>query len=366
MKLFFLFLIILMSGAKGVVKAQMEVRLSGKIQGAEHKYIYLRSAAQRTMIDSVLSSDGSFAFRRPFPNPDLFLINVENVKGGIQVFADNNEVKISGTTSGFQDVVITGSRENEIFLRYKQIMSGASITADDMAKYQTAMGVKDSATMKTIDAYYNRKTEESFNKLIEYIKEHRDSYVWAYFLQNVRGFDPEFWQRQYSLYMLLDDKVKNTENSKRFVARYQKEMSLIEGKPAIPFSQPDPDGHIVSLSDFKGKYVLIDFWASWCGPCRKENPNLVKTYNKFKDKGFEILSISLDQPGKKSDWLKAIKTDQLTWTQVSDLKFWDNEIAKMYGVTSIPSNFLINPNGVIIGKNLRGASLTEKLQLVVK
>ena len=131
------------------------------------------------------------------------------------------------------------------------------------------------------------------------------------------------------------------------------------GKPAPEIELPTSDGKTIKLSDYKGKIVLVDFWASWCGPCRQENPNVVKAYNQYKDKGFTILGVSLDQ--KKEPWLKAIEKDQLTWSHVSDLKYWQNEVAVQYGINSIPASYLLDPNGKIIGKNLRGEALAKKL-----
>ena len=132
----------------------------------------------------------------------------------------------------------------------------------------------------------------------------------------------------------------------------------------MEFSQADPEGKQVSLSSFRGKYVLVDFWASWCRPCREENPNVVKAFNKYKEKNFTVFDVSLDQ--SRAPWLKAIRTDNLDWTQVSDLKGWNNEAAGKYNIQSIPQNFLIDPQGKVIAKNLRGPELHSRLEELLK
>ena len=148
-------------------------------------------------------------------------------------------------------------------------------------------------------------------------------------------------------------------------AQMQRNAGLV-GREAPEITLPDVNGNIVKLSSFRGKYVLVDFWASWCSPCRHENPNVVKAYNQFKNKNFTILGVSLDKPGEKDKWLKAIKDDKLEWTQVSDLKYWDSEVVLLYNIEGIPYNVLIDPNGKVIAESLRGDALEAKLQEVLK
>jgi peroxiredoxin len=168
------------------------------------------------------------------------------------------------------------------------------------------------------------------------------------------------------VFLSLAEKLRNGPAGKEMAERIEVAKKTGVGRMAMDFTQNDTLGNPVSLSSFKGKYVLIDFWASWCGPCRQENPNVVKAFNNYKDKGFTVLGVSLDQPNAKDKWMKAIHDDNLTWTQVSDLKFWKNEVAVQYGIQAIPQNFLIDPQGKIIGKNLRGEGLNKKLEELFK
>ena len=169
-----------------------------------------------------------------------------------------------------------------------------------------------------------------------------------------------------ALYQGLSASVRSTLRGQRIGEQIKRLQKVAVGAIAPDFTQNTPDNLPVKLSSLRGQYVLIDFWASWCGPCRQENPNLVKAFNTYKDKGFTILSVSLDQENGREAWVKAIQKDNLTWTHVSDLKFWNNAVAQEYGVHAVPQNFLLDPSGKIVAINLRGEELQSTLDKLLK
>jgi peroxiredoxin len=213
------------------------------------------------------------------------------------------------------------------------------------------------------DAVIDSLLTEMTTATVAFVKSHTDSYVSLdiifYILTN-----PDEIATAESLFSELPKNLQETRLGKIIADRLNSAKKIAVGAIAPDFTQNTPDGKPVSLSDFRGKYVLVDFWASWCGPCRRENPTVVKAYNKFKDKGFTVLGVSLDKD--KDRWLAAIEKDKLTWTQVSDLEYWQNAAAQLYSIQSIPSNVLVNPEGEIIAKNLRGDDLLNKLAEILK
>ena len=203
-----------------------------------------------------------------------------------------------------------------------------------------------------------RCTLEKKQLVINYTKSHPSSIVSAYEIYSNFSYNPRLGQLD-SLYQELDTNLRTTYFGRIIENIIEKEKLTAIGKPAPEFSANDVNGKPIALSSFKGKYVLIDFWASWCGPCRQENPNVVKAYHRFHDKGFDIFGVSLDRD--KVKWLEAINKDGLDWTQVSDLKGWESASVSLYGVQGIPMNYLLDKNGIIVAKGLRGDELENKL-----
>jgi peroxiredoxin len=235
-----------------------------------------------------------------------------------------------------------------------------------LPSYQAARKAKDEATVKAIEAQV-KVIEKGMEDSVytPFARNHPQSPLALYILQLYAQDDPDAPVLR-TLFDGLSPAVRGSKAGKDLDEKLAIAAKTSVGSMAMDFTQNDTLDRPVSLSSFKGKYVLLDFWASWCGPCRMENPTVVSAYAKYHGKGFDILSVSLDRPGDKEKWIKAIHADGLAWTHVSDLQFWNNAVAKAYGVGSIPQNFLIDPQGKIIGKGLRGDELEKKLDEIYK
>ena len=274
-------------------------------------------------------------------------------KGNYKVVSADSLSKATITGTKVQsDYLEFNTKTNALLTQWQQITQ----------RFQKAMAKKDSFEMKAIQAEARPLHAKLEATLDSFIYSHPDSYVSLDLVADNKTsvIDPETFD---PFYKALSPRVLNSFTGKRITEKYEKAKQTFVGK-AFDFTQEDVAGNPFKLSSLRGKYVLVDFWASWCGPCRAENPNLLKAYQELKDKNFEIVSISLDE--NKNAWLKAVEKDALPWKQVSDLKGWKNEVAIKYGVTAVPQNLLINPEGVIVAKNLRGEGLTEKLTAVMK
>jgi len=357
--------VLVMTGLAGM--AQEGYHISGHLTGAEGKKIYLNSRKGDAILkDSVQSADGSFSFSGKVDEPYIYTVNVEGIRGGVVVFVENGAITVNGDVKEFTKAVVTGSKEHEVYAQMDKLRRAGSVTQEEAKNYQEFKKNNDTAAMKRIEDDFNKKGDAMLVEMKKFITDHKDSYVAAFTLNmfnNSGGIKtPEATELLYTLSPAMQNSFFGSEMKKRF----EKESMLAIGKTAPDFVQNDVNGNPLTLSSLRGKYVLVDFWASWCKPCRAENPNVVKSYTAYKEKSFTVLGVSLDQPGKKDDWVKAIEDDGLTWNHVSDLKFWDNAIAQQYGIRSIPANLLLDPNGKIIAKNLRGEDLEKTLAEMIK
>ncbi len=362
------------------VMAQEPFAIKGDVKGLKtgDKVFLIYADGGQRKTDSAVVNNGAFEFKGTVKAPtngNLFLnknpyVNrpakgeVLDMKG---FYIEPTTFKVEGTDS-LKHVKIVGSKINDDNAKLAAMMKPVDAKIEVLMKEYNAYTPeqrKDEAFMEAFYDKYEALNKEKNPYYEKFVTENPDAYISLVSVRSMMGsdFDPKAVE---PAFMKLSAALKETETGKRI-------KSTIDGAKktqvgiVTDFSQNDKDGKLVKLSDFRGKYVLVDFWAAWCGPCRQENPNVVEAYNKFKDKNFTVLGVSLDGMTDKTrttkeDWLKAIKDDNLTWTHVSDLKGWDNEVSKGYGVQGIPFNFLVDAKGKIVARNLRGAALQKKLE----
>ncbi len=334
--------------------------VSGTLDEFPEGIIYLQKRAEGEFvkIDSAEVKDGLFTISGTVEIPEMYYLTIEGKRGSAAIWIENSEITFTAHADSLYKAEITGSAIQDEYTAFQdKIRDIYDQTREPYQKYREAKQNNDEKTMKQLekmmDSIYD--SAEQFQK--DWIRDNPSSYIAPSAIQRISyGMEAEEIEEYLAL---LDPSLANTAAVADLKERVEILKKVAVGKPALDFTQNDQEGNPVTLSSLYGSYLLVDFWASWCGPCRQENPNVVACYKEFHDKGFDIIGVSLDQD--KESWLKAIEDDKLTWTHVSDLKGWGNVVSDMYGINSIPSNMILDREGIIIEKNLRGDDLRNKL-----
>jgi len=319
-------------------------------------------------VQKVLISEGKFSIKGAFTEPvPVFLSTDPDYKKdpskAIQCILDQGDISVL-IKGGLNDVVITGSMAQDDMQRLSLGQAPFFEKLNQIGK-EAELKSQSGISPDSIAAQYRIPFQAVNRELVKYqrsfVIENPKAFPSLLLIPSIAGSSFNFFEAD-SLLSSLSTVIQSSSTARLVKDYLDSEKKTSVGAIAPEFALSDTSGKAIPLSTLKGKYVLLDFWAAWCGPCRQENPNVVNAYQQFKDKGFTVFGVSLDRD--KKSWLNAIREDNLNWQHVSDLKYWGSEAAALYGVSSIPRNFLLDPNGKIIGRDLRGPDLLDKLNQI--
>jgi thiol-disulfide isomerase/thioredoxin len=321
------------------------------------------------IIDTAIVMNETFSFNGKVGNPSLIVISINGIKENLPFVFESGRINLEIYKDSISTSKIKGSKNNEDYnvfkIEYKKRLEAIN---DIRVQINTAKR----ANNKTLFSELSEKSDAMNKELVlyahDFIEEYPDSVFSLLLLEKMIGGTNQDASKFESSLAYLQKVINKNDANKRigkkiegFINILQSQQNLNIGKVAPNFSAPTPEGKTLSLNDIKGKATIIDFWASWCKPCRRENPNVVRVYEKYHDKGLEIISVSLDKAGQKDRWLKAIEDDNMNWHHISNLQFWNEPVARQYNINSIPATFILDENGVIVAKKLRGDALEQKI-----
>ena len=343
--------------------------LEGTVKGVDGKNIILERQDDSlgvVPVDTVKIENGTFKFTGAADEPGMYSLAIDDEQNKSYLIVESGNIKMEINRDSIFLNKVTGTYNNE---QLTEFSSQGLAFNKRMQDFQTrnrdvmiaAQNKNDTVAMNKLrDEFQVIRDEMELNNE-KYIEEHPKAFISVLLIGKMfRVMEPDMPKIQ-SLYDNLAPEVKSTKTAKLLAKRIADFNKVGLGKKAPDFQAPNPEGKMVKLSESLGKVTIIDFWASWCGPCRIANPELVATYNKFHDQGLNIVGVSLDRPGQSEQWKEAIAKDKLTWTNVSNLKFWEDPIAAQYGVKAIPQMFVVNEYGIIVAKDLKGEALNAKI-----
>jgi peroxiredoxin len=342
--------------------------ISGKVENLEDgKMVYVSELDENNQpkkVDSVQVENGKFLLDlAEVDNPKLSFLNLEGQQGNVIFIAENKPISFQMNKDSLNTSKVTGGKENELFYSYlghlKDLNKTAMIIRTDMREEFTS--TRDSAKIVALQQEEEGLKDQDLKFKKNFVQENPDKFVSVLVLTDMLNMGAPSNEVK-ELYAVLSEDLKKGSLAMSLKENLDKRSAVDIGSKAPEFTAPNPQGEQIALKDALGKVTLIDFWAAWCKPCRVENPNIVKTYNNYHEEGFNIIGVSLDREGQKDRWMQAIEEDNLTWTQVSNLQFWDEPVAQLYGVRAIPAQFILDENGVIVAKNLRGDDLDAKVK----
>jgi peroxiredoxin len=336
--------------------------IQGKLQHTAGEPIYLSELGEQQFVfrdTATIGPDGSFAFKGKSEEPGIYRISLTD-KNMFLLVIDTPRIEVEGDAKDLNKTyVVKGSKETLLLKTLVQEMDKMQqLGAGLEQRFRAAQAAGQEDSLAKLQEEFMALPAKGAAKIKQLIRANPKSFVSTFATASLINPDEDFAFAD-SMAAIFEKSQPTSPYTKALTAKLGNLRNVAVGTEAPEITLADPAGKNVSLSSLRGKYVLIDFWASWCGPCRQENPNVVRMYNQYRDKGFEIFGVSLDE--SKDKWLKAIAMDKLTWPHVSDLKGWNSAAAQLYNIQAIPQTLLLDKEGKIIAKNLRGKALEDKL-----